>query len=238
MTPDQDDLTAEGLRKLAEVEELIARLALHAREYSPVDDDATEKLGELLSEAAAFIRAQTQRIGELEGGWEEATRQLVALRLSRPPLADIELLSRQFHRAGGADIDRQTRINDWLKAQIADARGESLAAEKAQTSAEREARVAAEARVAELEGALRPFVAVLEEAEATYRRRGGSPDLTPDNVPLFDIASSRLKGGRPFWPVEQKIMALTGTFRAARQALSPEPHRPAAALEPKGEDKP
>lgn len=57
---------------------------------------------------------------------DEAVRQLVTLRLSRPTLDDFCELSKLFNRhSAEIDDNRAHRINEWLKTQIADARGET-----------------------------------------------------------------------------------------------------------------
>jgi hypothetical protein len=60
---------------------------------------------------------------------DEAVRQLLSIRMSRPTLDDLCHLSRLFDR-NRREVDENVawRINEWLKAQIADARGELPAA--------------------------------------------------------------------------------------------------------------
>jgi hypothetical protein len=83
-----------------------------------------------LTEAAEALSQAQAEVGRLREAWEEQTRQLLALRMARPTLDDLRLLSRVFHASGKADIDQTHRINDWLKAHIADADGSARSAER------------------------------------------------------------------------------------------------------------
>lgn len=95
-------------------------------EYFTELDAADEaRLEALLLEAATALSKAREREAELEGERDEQVRQLLALRMSRPSLDDFCLLSRVFNSSGSADIDQTWRINEWLKALVADARGDS-----------------------------------------------------------------------------------------------------------------
>lgn len=47
-------------------------------------------------------------------------------------------------------------------------------------------------RIAELEGALRPFVALADQRDARYRRRGGDPSIWRDDSPACGIKAAEL----------------------------------------------
>ena len=67
---------------------------------------------------------------------------------------------------------------------------------------------ALEARVAQLEAALKPFVELADKRDDIYRKRGGNGDAFPDYHPAYDITAEALP---------------LGVWRRARAALKDTP---------------
>jgi len=80
-------------------------------------------LGEGNSSSGGRVQAAPDGATETQGYLDEANRQLIALRLNRLPHADLCRLSIMFGRSSDLRTDQDQRINEWLKAQIADAKG-------------------------------------------------------------------------------------------------------------------
>jgi hypothetical protein len=70
------------------------------------------------------VRALIGEVERLTAERDEALRQLIEVRLNRPALDDLCRLSIMFGRSSDLRTDQDIRINEWMKAQIADARGE------------------------------------------------------------------------------------------------------------------
>lgn len=65
---------------------------------------------------------------------DEAVLQLAMLRLSRPTVDDLQRLSQTFNAHDGTWDSSGVRINEWLKANMADARGVSPALARGEQS--------------------------------------------------------------------------------------------------------
>lgn len=71
--------------------------------------------------AEQALSASQQEVERLKKWRDENLRQLIAIRMVRPTHEDLCRLSVIFGRSSDLRTDQDIRINEWLKAQIADA---------------------------------------------------------------------------------------------------------------------
>ncbi|UPT53176.1 hypothetical protein [Synechococcus phage Ssp-JY42] len=128
------------IERLKPIEELIQRLEGERDEairfMSQYAREAGEAKGRLeMSEAAGIVdgwrerteaaeqalSASQQEVERLKKWRDENLRQLIAIRMVRPTHEDLCRLSVIFGRSSDLRTDQDIRINEWLKAQIADA---------------------------------------------------------------------------------------------------------------------
>lgn len=125
---DQDHTSWSGARVIAARDAHSTAIAHTTRGWEGDGREGDSSSPALANFIATFNPARVSALlSELEavkGERDDQVRQLVALRLNRLAHGDLCRLSVMFGRSSDLRTDQDIRINEWLKAQIADAKGE------------------------------------------------------------------------------------------------------------------